>query len=490
MLRIPNSAFGGAAPADMKVWMAAATCNFLGTGPVFCSNQGNWPDAGMVAETATNEYSAPAMTDWAQLRRTTSCPAQVMITSAGVQNSTGTTPAYDPAKPFTWPQRIHLDSDGDPSNDPANFFAGRLNTPVATTAGSYKARFFIADWGSQIGNLAIAQWTEIGLPVDNPGAAAGATEHMVMRFPPAGMSAAEHKKLACKYSKCTSAVAGCPYPSDTKPTECTGPDDRKHHPHQCTMIRLEASGAASGVQFSRDSRIFNTNFVGASTYTREATISTVGIDTVVPAPAPAPPAGRDIYIYVRPSNMPETTAETPTEETVSRLERIAAATGRAPPGRRPRPEVKHARDLRTDLGPRSRRPGGAPRGKQQKMIARLRTLPLDTVRMVAPTLEFFVYYDTGRTLSTFDGKTSKWLAPMTSFGYVVEHVGSVEGWAWALDGADHIGGNWYRVRIKDGHERDVRTRVQAVEGRRMPPGSPRWPAGRDSVGEPGRGNGR
>lgn len=483
MLRIPNAVFGGAAVGDARVWHAAATCNSLGAGPVGCASQGNWPTAGEVSQIVNNEYSAPAVSEWALLRRTSACPVQPMLVEAGVQNED----PYNPAKPFTWPQRMILDNDGNLGNDLPNQFAARISTNLATTAGRYRARFFIADWGSQIGNLDISQWTEIG-QATNPGTAANTTEHLVLRWPPATATLADHKALACKYSLCTSNVFGCPYPTDTMPGAC-GPGQRQHHPHQCTQVRLENIGV-TGYQFAADAMIFNTDFVGASIYTREAVISTAGIATVVPAPLPAPPAGRDIYIYVRTANLPEKVRETPVEATVTRLELIAAAAGRNPPGRPAPRELRFARDVREQLGVRGSGPDALPRVKQQAALRRVRNLPMSTVRAIAPTLEFFVYYDTGRVLDTSGGKTSKWLAPMTSFGYVAEHVGDVEGWEWALDGAESLGGNWFRMRIKDGGKRTVRTRIQAVDGKRMPKGKPKWPPGPGWIngggGPPGR----
>lgn len=483
MLRVPNATFGGAALGDARVWHAAATCNSLGAGPVGCASQGNWPTAGEVKEIVPDEYSAPLVSEWATLRRTSACPVQPMLVEAGVQNED----PYNPAKPFTWPQRMVLDNDGNLGNDLPNHFAARISTNLATTAGRYKARFFIADWGSQIGNLDISQWTEIG-NATNPGTGANTTEHLVLRWPPATATLAEHKALACKYSKCTSNVFGCPYPEDTMPAAC-GAGQRQHHPHQCTQVRLENVGTTS-YQFAADAMIFNTDFVGASIYTREAVISTAGIATVQPAPLPAPPAGRDIYIYVRTANLPPKVRETPVESTVKRLELIATAAGRNPPGRPASRESRFARDVREQLGQRGNGPDALPRAKQQAALQRVRALPMSTVRAIAPTLEFFVYYDTGHVLDTSGGTTSKWLAPMTSFGYVAEHVGDVEGWEWALDGAESIGGNWYRMRIKDGGKKTVRTRIQAVDGKRMPKGRPRWPPGPGWInggsGPPGR----
>ncbi len=471
MLRIPDSTFGGAAASDFKMWVSAAKCTFLGAGPVFCAQQGNWPTAGAVVETTTDTYSAPDLPDWGTVHRVSACPSMAVLTAAGVQNETA---GYDAAKPFTWPQIIHLDDNNDPSDDPPNWFAGRITLPSASSAASYRARFLVADWGSQIGNLDGSQWFEIG-GVNNPGAAAG-TEHLVFQWPPPGQTAAWHKDLACKYSNCTSSVAGCPYPTDTMAASCPA-GSRLHHPHQCTQIRLESVGPTGSIKFQQDSKIFNTDFVGASVFWRVATISTSGIDTEKPSPLAAPAEGRDIYIHVSASNLPRTSTSYPSEETVKRIELIAGAAGTPPPGKRPPPEALFARNLRESLG---RRNNDDQFGKDQQVstITRVRSLPMTTVRMIAPTLEFQVFYDTGRIMDSHPGSPQKWLAPMTGFGYVAEHIGEVKGWEWALDGAEPLGSDWFRIRVKDGQAARVRTRIQAVEETRMPPGNPVWPPGK------------
>ena len=69
-------------------------------------------------------------------------------------------------------QRIVIDNNGNTSDDKPNWFAARVSGPAATDANKYIARFFIADWGSQIGNLSVAQWTPIG-QANNPGLPVG-----------------------------------------------------------------------------------------------------------------------------------------------------------------------------------------------------------------------------------------------------------------------------------------------------------------------------
>lgn len=478
VLRIPHEVFGGTTPSDQKVWVSAAACNFLGESSVGCAQQGNWPAAGFVEQVNPGLYTAPTLDEWGVMRRGSgaTCAAVLSLASAGVQTGAAPGAAYDPAGSFT--QQIHIDNNGNPADDKPNWFAARISVPSPTDPNKYRARFFIADWGSQIGNLSAAQWFEVG-QVNNPGlpaVAPGALEHLKLQWP-VGLDAAELKELACKYSNCTSAVAGCPYPSDTMPTACDGiADARTHHPHQCTQVVLEAIGSSS-YQFEQDSKIFNTNFVGASVFWRVATISTAGIKDVTPAPAAAPPEGRDIYIHVRALNLPGKSSEVPIAASIGRLEQIAKAAGTPPPGRRPPVHSVLTRTLRERLSGGHGDDADPDPQRQAVAIGLLRSLPLELVRAVAPTLEFNVYYDTGKVLDSSSGKASKWLAPMTSFRYVVEHVGRIQGWEWALDGATPLGNNWFHLRIPDGGKKRIRTRVQAVEGARMPPGNPVWPPG-------------
>jgi MYXO-CTERM domain-containing protein len=480
MIRIPDADWGG--PGDKKIWVAAAKCDFSGTGPTFCSPQGNWPSVGLVAEPSADRYTAPALTQWADLKRTAACAAKPELTTAGVQNGA----AYDPSASFTYPQRIYLDKDGNLGNDPPNWFGARVAMPIPSSARTYKARFFVADWGSQIGNLDLSQWSELDPDLvanpdagKNPGApVAGTTENIFIRWPPTTMSVTSQKTLACKYSNCTTSNPACPYPSNGPlPDPCAAETGaRTHSPHQCTQVRLESIGT-TGFEFARDSMIFNTDFVGASVFWRVATINTKGIETVTPAPAPAPAEGRDIYIYVRAANLPQTSDEIPAQAALDRLEQITNNTPKPPPGKKELPEVARAREMRASMG----QGGGPPpdEQRQQAGLGHIRKLPLDTARLVAPTLEFRVFYDTGAVMDTHTGKTFKWVEAMTGFGYVVEHVGKIKGWEYALDGAEPLGDNWFRIRVKDGEQQQVRTRVQAVEGNdRMPPGNPQWPPGK------------
>ncbi|HEY5923251.1 MAG TPA: hypothetical protein VIV11_16340, partial [Kofleriaceae bacterium] len=490
MLRIPKTIFSPPATglADHKIWLSAASCNFLGSGPVNCASQGNWPAAGEVLEVSAGSYSAPALSDWAVLHLTgTACPAVSTLAEAGVQNGA----TYSSTTPFTWPQRMYLDNDGVPTNDPPNWFAARTAMTVTTVANRYKARFFVADWGSQIGNLDISQWTEIG-QANNPGGVAGtpatpATEHLSMRWPPAGISVADAKILACKYSNCDATVVGCPYPTGVLPDPCMGiAGARTHHPHQCTQVRLETAAPAgtSSYQFANDAMIFNTDFVAASVFWRVATISTEGIAKDKPAPGPAPAGGREILLYVRSSNLPETSDEMPATKTVERLELLAESAGKPPPGKLPPPQAAFARTLREAHGPSGNNQEPKPE-QQDKVHALVRNMGVDTARIVAPTLEVLAYYDTARVMDTHPGKTYRWLQPMTSFRYVVEHKGKIKGWAWAIDGAEPLGGNWFRMRVADNSKQRIRTRIQAVDGARMPPGNPVWPPGKGWINEGG-----
>jgi MYXO-CTERM domain-containing protein len=489
MLRIPNAAlFGAAAPSDAKLWVATATCTFLGTGPTFCAQQGNFPSAGIVAVDAANPniYTAPALGDWALLRRATlaSCPAMTTLAQAGIQSGATFTTAYVPGAPFTYPQHIQLDNNSNSADDKANHFAARITTTGATDVGKIKARFYVADWGSQIGNLDVSQWTEIG-NVDNATGTAGAgTFDISYQWPPQSMSLADIKKLACKYSKCTSATGGCPYPQPPaggdNPACASEPDKHKHHPHQCTQVRLESST----YQLANDSMIFNTDFVGASVFWRVATISTAGIATVQPPPAAAPAEGREILIHVVANNMTKQSNEIPAVIVAGRMGDVARATGTPPPGKKPTREVGDAKTLRELLGQDN---DNVDKQRQQAVLTAVRKLPLDTVRVIAPTLEFHVYYDTGRLLDNAGGKPSRWIEKMTSFRYVVEHIGAIKGWEWALDGAEPLGNNWFRIRLADGKQQDIRTRLQAVEDQhRMPGGNPVWPPGDGWINRPGK----
>ena len=79
-----------------------------------------------------------------------------------------------------------------------------------------------------------------------------------------------------------------------------------------------------------------------------------------------------------------------------------------------------------------------------------------------PTYIVHAFRDTGTT-QVVNGRTLKVLKPQSSFGYYVNHEGALAGWDTALEGAEEIAPNYYRVSVPQGGSTTVKTRIVARE---------------------------
>jgi hypothetical protein len=77
-----------------------------------------------------------------------------------------------------------------------------------------------------------------------------------------------------------------------------------------------------------------------------------------------------------------------------------------------------------------------------------------------PTYLVHAFYDTGATV-TVRGQTLRVLKPQSSFGYYVNHDGSLGGWDTALTGAQEIAPNYYRIPVPQGGAATIHTRIVA-----------------------------
>jgi hypothetical protein len=193
--------------------------------------------------------------------------------------------------------------------------------------------------------------------------------------------------------------------------------------HQCMLVELNG---APGLTFTTSSVYRNMQFVGASTFRRDAEISVVGL-----APQATPQPRRDVYLYVQTTNMPA---------------RVGG----------PRPAPSGFGGKTVDIH------GRPPSGGQPIQIQPLEKTEYAALRDSVPTYQVHAFHETGRTV-TVNGRTIRELEPQTSFGYFVDHQGRLEGWRHQLIGAQQIAPNYYRIAVPENGTATVTTVIEAIE---------------------------
>lgn len=300
--------------------------------------------------------------------------------------------------PKTYP--VHF---GD--NHAPNDFVARLDYGSTLPNNSVKARFRIANWGSTIG--VGGDWKDMipgsaGLPGTRNNVGNEITFH-------------------------------CVNPPDTSDAQCYqkpagAPAD------QCLLVQLEQANG-SGIKFLSDSARRNLDFVDASEFERSAEISVRDL-----APLPNSGGKRDLYLYVRTLNMPNTVEGNPEI--------------RIPPPV-PFPERPDVNNLRGAVPPP--KPEGPP-------AYRLTTY--ERYASVMPTYEVHVYHDTGIE-RTYETETVKVLEPQAPFGYFVRHAGDLAGWEHELTGEgfvlEELSSNFYHAIAPDNGSIKVHTRIASCK---------------------------
>jgi hypothetical protein len=185
------------------------------------------------------------------------------------------------------------------------------------------------------------------------------------------------------------------------------------------------------------------DFVNASSFERSAEISVRELP-----PIPSGGGNRDVYLYVKTLNMPDSVDGWKPPEI-------------PPPVPVPPPSQP---DAGADGGIIIERP--VPRARETNEPPRYRQTTYDRVASVYPTYEVHVYHDTGRT-RTEEGHTYKVLEPQAPFGYFVNHQGSLVGWKHALTGEgfvlEEISPNFYHAKIPDNGSIKVHTKIGTCE---------------------------
>jgi hypothetical protein len=290
--------------------------------------------------------------------------------------------------------------------------AGHFNTFVAVMdnpppVNSVKARFRLADWGTTIGD-STADWKDI---IPTGGAV------------PQNSDGTHPERITWQCEETTGATNSCPgLPNPTAPRD------------QCMLVDLSSLGGITPVHFAQDSARRNLDFVHASKFDRDARISVNGL-----APLGGGGGNRDVYLYVKTTNMP-----------------ASIDGGKSPPppdqGKGPLPS-----------------PGRAA-GQREKGPAVYEKTVFEQLQASFPTYEVHVYHDTGRKTQV-GATTVNVLEPQVPFGYLVEHTGTLDGWKHKLEGVgvvlEEISPNFYHVKVPDNGAVKVRTTIEALECRRI-----------------------
>jgi hypothetical protein len=290
---------------------------------------------------------------------------------------------------------IRFDQNGVDATQPnhSNMFFAHPTFPFADTTrrGEVRARFRMANWGSQIGSLTSQSWKNIpggdSVPCDTN--QLGGESHFLWPTQP-------------DLTDPTSVAILNNFRNGTTTRD------------QCILVEL-SSVHAGGEVFLVNSIRRNMWLAAASTFSREAEISIVGLQPISPVP-------RDVYLYLETLNMPT---------------RV--------PQQQPGGEGEPA--------------GGVLFRNNSAFASRGRNTIEDLIKFV-PTYRVHVYHDTGRRRNVKGRGTRRILTPQSSFGYFLEHEGDLDGWDARLQGAIRIAETFYLLRVENNGTAKVNTVVQ------------------------------
>jgi len=193
---------------------------------------------------------------------------------------------------------------------------------------------------------------------------------------------------------------------------CANPGSRLLH--QCMLVELHGGQYI----FSPDSVVRNMDFVSASTFGRRSEVSVAGLKPIVQGER------RDVYLYLQTFGMPGNVREPAPPSGMYDLVKVEAAASKSDRARYQRPS------------------------------------DFETLTQVHPTYLVHAFHDTGKAV-TVNGIAKHVLRPQTSFGYDVHHDGPLSGWEAAIEGAERIAENYYRISVPENGAETINTRIVA-----------------------------
>lgn len=394
-INLADAALGLSSP--FKMWTGTVVQEVSSPVPMFVTYA--WPNgtAGAVAASGTTAPpttpNAIASGDW----------GDVSIGSAGC--STGVSLAWN---------QIGIKSGSTLTNEISTinnntFAAWPTYAGVSTGVDKIKAQFRIANWGSA------AEWTPL--------------------FGPIGSDASGKMEQECQQG--SGSLPSCPTLTASQPR------------HQCMLVTLTST---QSVTFLNDSVYRNMDFVNTSYFERDAEISIKGLP-----PLKDSKGQRDVYLYVKTSNMPKET-KGPLDE-----KKLMAALDQANARLVPLPPPPPRGDLR------AAQPQVVPKA-QERLITSSKT-PHEALASAWPTYEVHVFYDTGEKRG-FGNDVLGRLQPGMPFGFYAYHHGSLEGWLHEMVGLNaqlqQVAPNFYKVVIPDNGSIKLTNRLEAREPGKKP----------------------
>jgi hypothetical protein len=367
-------------------------------------------------DSTTFQRIFPALATWGEFSTSQAGCSGIRITSDDI----GTKNAYD---------RSYIDV----LHTNTFFVKPKDVSGQAVPAQSITATFRLANWGSQVGDVTSASWTsppQLHPPTlpSGPPVAGGEIQgnwNPDIDPDPAHMGG---DRWRCMFTG-RNAVRRIPGSAGCvgTPGSATCPDvpgdlncnDATKMLHQCMLVELQGGG----LQFVEKSAILNMNFATASRFEREAEVSVKGLPDL-------PGGKRDVYLYVEALNMP---AYSIGSSAVMRRSDKSGAT-------------------RTAASAAGSAAGSGSHG----------------IPPAAPMLIVHAYHDSGATIKVENG-VRRILLPQTSFAYVVEHDGPIEGWLFSTKGAEPIAGSKTHFKISVPNDGAVRISnvVEAIELKRF-----------------------
>ena len=331
------------------------------------------------------------------------------------------------------------------------FFALPNNESGAQVpASQIAATFRIANWGTQpnwndVPNPTTSLWKQLNSSVVTNAAAinnnskASIASGNALTFPwtPTATERCEFTGkvgIPAAQSPDGTAIPGNPACANANPTRRL---------HQCMLVEL----SGGGLTYNPSSVYRNMDFVEASSFEREAEISVAGL-----AALGGGATKRDVYLYVQTMQMPKDVIVSPPPLTLVNFAKLQ--------------EILSGGDHDRATGTTA----AAPKVPERPPLGG----DFETLNQLYPTYVVHAFHDTGTTL-TVRGQNYRVLHPQSSFGYYVHHDGTLTGWDTALDGAQEIAPNYYRIAVPEGGSDTVKTRVTAREHEvPPPPGFNRW----------------
>ncbi len=293
------------------------------------------------------------------------------------------------------------------------FFASPRNQTTTAVSG-IKARFRLANWGTQAiwEDILVSPtpplWDDIADPMGVP--VAGITLPAANPADPVGSP-----------GQATISFDWMPDPSLYQ-SECgAAANPAKKRCHQCLLVDISGPG---GLTFLNSSVYRNMDMVPASKFSREAEINIRGLAST--------PTGdpRDVYLFIQTFNMPENIDDNIREQYNSIPTHYWNYWKK-------RDIIKTKRDSINQNKPPSYK----------------------ELMKTVPTYIVHSFYDTGRKTDVGGAI----LKPMTSFGYFIRHEGDLEGWTHFLEGAEKITDNYYKLAVPNNGFATIKTTIEAVE---------------------------